>query len=136
MTTKSAADAIRRTFSPARTPLAQARRIAGTAIRPTQKVAGKYLPCAGVIIARFVGSDGILPVRLCYFLFYESKRIDGGIAADEHAVPSAVVGEANAVASRHNRPALDVVGLAGDEGVKRGMVVAGADVRAPVAELA
>jgi hypothetical protein len=58
------------------------------------------------------------------------------IAADEHAVPSAVVGEANAVAARNDRPALDVVGLAGDEGVERGMVVADADVRIPLAELA
>ena len=48
----------------------------------------------------------------------------------------AVVGEANAVAARHNRPTLDVVGLTRDEGVKRGMVVADADVRGSIAELA
>ena len=51
-------------------------------------------------------------------------------------MPSSVVGEPNAVAARHDRPALDVVGLARDEGVKRGMVVPDADVRAPIAELA
>ena len=73
--------------------------------------------------------------NLVHFHFYESERIDGGIAADEHAVPGAAVGEANAVVARHDGPALNVVGLAGHEGVKRGMVVADADVRTPVAEL-
>src|ERR1700733_3031908 len=74
------------------------------------------------------------PVHLCCH-FYESEWLDGGIAADEHAVPGAIVGEANAVVARHDRPALDVVGLARDQGVKRGMVVTGADVRTPVAKL-
>jgi hypothetical protein len=80
----------------------------------------------------------ILPVQSFsfHFHFYESERIDGGIAADGHAVAGVIVGEGDAVVARHDRPALDVVGPAGNEGVKRGMVIADADVRTPVAELA
>jgi hypothetical protein len=70
----------------------------------------------------------------CSFSIYESERIDHGIAADEHAVPSAVVGEANAVADRHDRPALDLVGVVRGEGAKRGVVVADADVRTSIVE--
>src|SRR5580693_1302032 len=78
----------------------------------------------------------ILPGQFLSCQFPGSEWIDGGIAADEHAVAGVVVAEAHAVAAGHNRPALDLVGLTRKEGVKRGVVVADADVGGSVAELA
>lgn len=65
----------------------------------------------------------------------ESERIDALIAADRHAVAGAIVGKGDAPSVGHDRPALDVIGLAGDERVKRGMGIADTNVGTPVTEL-